>query len=146
MKTLQSLFRSYIRPVIFLAFSGTGLSVHCQTILPAPGSPTAPATNLDFYLGQALQNSPLLKDYQNQVLTGQVDSQLVRAGYKPQVNGSSVNTYAPVIHGYGYDQAISNGGNFSTLVSVNQTLAGQKHLDAQFETIRLQNQGLRNTS
>jgi hypothetical protein len=39
-----------------------------------------PATSLDYYIDQALQNSPLLKDYQNQVLTGQVDSQLIRAG------------------------------------------------------------------
>jgi len=102
--------------------------------------------SLEFYLGQALDNSPLLKDYQNQVLSGQVDSQLVRAGYRPQVTGSSVNVWAPTINGYGYDQAISNGGNFTTVAAVNQTLIGQKHLDAQFETIRLQNQVLRNTA
>ena len=113
---------------------------------PPAAAQTPAGKNLDFYLGQALQSSPLLKDYQNQVLTGEVDSQIVRAGYKPQVNGSSINTYAPVINGYGYDQAISNGGNFSTLVGVNKTLVGRKHLDAQFETIRLQNEGLRNTA
>jgi outer membrane protein TolC len=105
-----------------------------------------PATRLDFYLGRALQNSPLLKDYQNQVLTGQVDSQIVRAGYQPQVSGNSTNIYAPLIHGYGYDQAISNGGNFTTVVAVNKTLVGQRHLDAQFETIRLNSQGLNNTA
>src|ERR1700761_939504 len=104
------------------------------------------AATLDFYLDKALNNSPLLKDYQNQVLSGQVDSQLIRAGYRPQITGSSVNIYAPTIHGYGYDQAISNGGNFTTVVAVNKTLVGQKHLDAQLETIRLQNQGIRNTS
>jgi len=106
----------------------------------------APSGGLDFYLGQALQNSPLLKDYQNQVLAGQVDSALVRAGYRPQVVGNSTNIYAPTIKGWGYDDAISNGGNFTTVVSVTQTLVGQKHLDAQYETIRLQNQGISNTS
>jgi outer membrane protein TolC len=105
-----------------------------------------PVTHLDFYLGQALQNSPLLNDYRNQVLTGGIDSQLIRAAYRPQVAGSSVNVYAPLINGWGYDQAISNGGNFTTVVAVTQTLVGQKHLDAQYETIRLQNQGVTNTS
>jgi len=100
---------------------------------------------LGHYLDQALHNSPLLKDYQGQIQAGQVDSAILRAGYKPQVTGSSVNIYAPLIHGYGYDNAISNGGNFSTLVAVNQTLVGKKHLDAQIETLHLQNQGLANT-
>ena len=103
-------------------------------------------SNLDFYVGQALQNSPLLKDYQNQVLTGQVDSALIKASYLPQVVGNSTNIYAPAIKGYGYDQAISNGGNFTTVVAVTKTLVGQNHLDAQYETIRLQNQGITNTS
>ncbi|HXB09956.1 MAG TPA: TolC family protein, partial [Puia sp.] len=104
------------------------------------------STSLDYYLDQALQSSPLLKDYQNQVLTGQVDSQLIRAGYRPQVTGSSVNLWAPTVNGWGYDQAISNGGNFTTVVGVTQTLVGQKHLNAQYETIRLQNQGISNTA
>ena len=108
--------------------------------------PGIPASNLDFYLGEALQNSPLLKDYHNQVLTGEVDSALVRAGYRPQVVGNSTNIYAPAVKGWGYDNAISNGGNFTTVVAVTQTLVGQKHLDAQYETIRLQNQGINNTS
>src|SRR6202041_722724 len=107
---------------------------------------TSDTSNLGFFLDRALQNSPLLKDYQNQVLLGQIDSQLVRASYQPQVNGNSTNIYAPSIHGWGYDQAISNGGNFTTVVAVNKTLVGQRHLDAQYETIRLQNQGITNTA
>jgi outer membrane protein TolC len=103
-------------------------------------------SSLDFYLGQALQNSPLLKDYRNQVLAGRVDSALVKASYGPQVVGNSTNIYAPAIKGYGYDQAISNGGNFTTVVAVTKTLVGQSHLDAEYETIRLQNQGITNTS
>ena len=105
-----------------------------------------PSTKLDFYVGQALQNSPLLKDLHNQVLSGEVDSQLIKASYLPQVVGSSANIYAPTIHGYGYDQAVSNGGNFTTVAAVTKTLVGQKHLDAQYETIRLQNQGLGNSA
>jgi outer membrane protein TolC len=104
------------------------------------------AAGLDFYLGQAMRNSPLLKDYRNQVQMGQVDSQLIHASYLPQVAGNSTNIYAPSYHGWGYDEAISNGGNFTSVVAVTKTLVGQKHLDAEYETIRLNNQGIGNTS
>lgn len=104
------------------------------------------AANLDFYLGHALHNSPLLKDYRNQVQLGQVDSQLIHASYLPQVNGNSTNIYAPTYRGWGYDEAISNGGNFTSVVAVTKTLVGQKHLDAEYETIRLNNQGIGNTA
>ncbi|MDR3713883.1 MAG: TolC family protein [Puia sp.] len=115
----------------------------------AGGGQTANAQNnssLDYYLAQALQNSPLLRDYEGQVLANQVDSQRILAGYKPQVTGSSVNNYAPVLNSWGYDQAISNGGNFSTLVSVNKTLVGKKNLSTQFDAIRLSNDSLRNNA
>jgi len=112
-----------------------------------PGSTGDPTGGtLDFYLGRALQNSPLLKDYQNQLLVGQIDSQLIHASYQPQVNGNSTNIYAPLVHGYGYDQAISNGGDFTTVVAVTKTLVGQRHLDAQYQSIRLQNQGISNAA
>ncbi len=61
--------------------------------------------NLDYFIQQGLDNSPLLKDYQNQVQINRVDSQRIRATYKPQVTGTSNNAYAPVIKGYGYDGA-----------------------------------------
>lgn len=104
------------------------------------------STSLDFYVGQALENSPLLKDYRNQVQSGQLDSQLIKASYMPQVTGNSLNSYAPVVNGWGYDQAISNGGNFSALVGVNKLLVGRHHLETQYETVRLNNQGVNNTS
>jgi outer membrane protein TolC len=132
-----------IRPkmgVLVLALAGSVVRVWGQQVEQMP------STRLDFYVGQALQNSPLLKDLHNQVLSAEVDSQLIKAGYLPQVVGSSANIYAPTIHGYGYDQAVSNGGNFTTVAAVTKTLVGQKHLDAQYETLRLQNQGLGNSA
>lgn len=134
-----------LRNLLIFGLVGYTWTIQAQQTDPGP-YPDAPVTGLAFYVGQALQNSPLLKDYRNQVLTGEVDSQLIAAGYRPQVNGSSVNVYAPLINGWGYDQAISNGGNFTTVVAVTKTLVGQKHLDAQYETIRLQNRGVTNTS
>ena len=126
--------------LFFRSFFGTLVALFGATVVMGQN------TGLDFYVGRALENSPLLNDYRNQALLGQLDSQLIRASYQPQVIGSSTNSYAPLIHGYGYDQAISNGGNFSTLVGVNKTLVGQQHLQTQYETIRLQNQGLNNTA
>jgi outer membrane protein TolC len=131
--------------LLWLALLGSALGVWGQQTDQTP-YPGAPSTELGFYVGQALQNSPLLKDLNNQVLSGGVDSQLIKASYLPQVVGSSTNIYAPTIHRYGYDQAVSNGGNFTTVAAVTKTLVGKQHLDAQYETIRLQNQGLGNTA
>ena len=78
--------------------------------------------DLDYFIQQALGNSPLLKDFQNQVQINRVDSQRIRATYQPQVTGNSTNSYAPVIRGYGYDGAITNGGQLSAVVGVNQSL------------------------
>src|SRR5882757_8457916 len=101
--------------------------------------------DLGYFISQAHNNSPLLKDYQNQVLTNQLDSQRIRATYKPQVNGTSNALYAPVIGGYGYDGAITNGGQLTALVGVNQALTGRKLMNARYETLRLQNQSIENT-
>ncbi|MFT3933623.1 MAG: TolC family protein [Chitinophagaceae bacterium] len=102
--------------------------------------------NLGWFIAQARQNSPLIKDYGNQVLINQLDSQRIKATYRPQVNGNSTNIYAPVIAGFGYDGAITNGGQVTALVGINQQLISKKYLSAQFETLRIQNQGLDNAS
>ena len=107
---------------------------------------TGQQKSLDYFIQQALANSPLLKDFKNQVLINQVDSQRIRATYKPQVTGNSINVYAPVVKGYGYDGAITNGGQLSALAGVNQALVSKKYLHTQFETLRLQNQGIDNTA
>lgn len=44
------------------------------------------AQPLDFYLQKGLENSPLLKDFRNQLLSGSLDSLLIQASYKPQIN------------------------------------------------------------
>ena len=102
--------------------------------------------NLQYYIDVAMQNSPLLKDYSNQSSATQIDSLLVRANYQPQVTGNSINSYAPVVHGFGYEQAITNGGGFNAIVGVNQAFASKKNLGAQFRSIQLQRQGIENTS
>ena len=101
---------------------------------------------LDFYVGQALANSPLLKDYKNQVAASYYDSLLILAAYKPQITGNSNNSYAPVIKGWGYDNAITNGANINAVVGVNKQLMNKKTVAAQFQNIQLQNATISNTS
>jgi outer membrane protein TolC len=106
----------------------------------------AQTNQLQFYIDIALQNSPLLKDYQNQVASNKYDSLLIRAGFKPQVTGSSINSYAPVIKGWGYDGAITNGAGFASLVGVNKLIPNKKNTAAQFDNINLQSLSIANTS
>jgi outer membrane protein TolC len=106
----------------------------------------AQKNTLDFYIQEAIRNSPLLKDYQSQMESNAIDSERIRAQYKPQVSGSSINSYAPVINGFGYDNAITNGGQLSGIVNISQTLVSHGNLSAQYKNIQLQNQGIANTA
>lgn len=115
--------------IFFVLFTTTGF---CQK------------NKLDFYINQGLASSPLLKDYQNQVQASYYDSLLIMAAYKPQITGSSFNSYAPVIKGWGYDNAITNGANVNALVGVNKQLVNKKTVASQFLNIQLQNDSLTN--
>ena len=106
----------------------------------------AQKNTLDYYLSEAIRNSPLLKDYQSQIASNGIDSQRIRAQYKPQVTASSINAFAPVIKGYGYDPAITNGGQLSGIVNVSQTLVSHGNLAAQYKNLQLQNEGITNTA
>ncbi len=119
-------------PIVILLFSTQFLS--------------AQERNLDYYIQQAIGNSPLLKDYRNQAQINRIDSQLIRAAYRPQVNGISNDFYAPVINGYGYDNAITNGGQLSAVVGVSQALISKKYLNAQFETLNIQYKDIENSA
>jgi outer membrane protein TolC len=114
--------------------------LHCTSEVDAQ------TKTLQYFLEQARQNSPLIKDYRNQVASSGFDSLLVRANYQPQVTGNSNNTYAPLIKGFGYEQAITNGGGLNAVVGVNKAFASKKNLEAQFRSIQVQRQGIENTS
>ena len=105
----------------------------------------AQSNRLQYYIDNAIEHSPLLKDILNQVELNNYDSLLIRAAAKPQVNGTSFNSYAPTIKGIGYDGAITNGGTFNALIGVNKLIPNKKNLAAQFENLQLVNQTLHNT-
>ncbi len=99
---------------------------------------------LDYYIDQGIKNSPLLKDYQAQILSNGIDSQKVKAAFKPQVGLNGQLYYAPNFNGYGYDNAVTNGGNYQAQVGVVQQLIMRKSKKVQYEGIDIQNKYLDN--
>lgn len=98
---------------------------------------------LDFYITTALNNSPLLKDYKNQMLSAGLDSLLVKASNKPQISQATQIMYPFTGKNFGYDEAITNGGNYSALVSILQPLLNRKMIKGEIEGISLQSEALR---
>lgn len=106
----------------------------------------AQQNNLDYFVQSALANSPLLKDYESQLSSLTLDSRIFLASLKPQVNGISNNSYAPVIGGWGYDNAITNGQQLSALVSASKSLVNKKSISSQLESLKIQGQSAMNSS
>lgn len=101
---------------------------------------------LNDYLQVALKNSPIFSDNTNQIHALTVDSLLIGARLKPQLNFTSNNYFAPVINGYGYDEVITNRGNYDALLGANYSFIGADNLNNQFQSLRLQKQVLELTT
>ncbi|MEI6766238.1 MAG: TolC family protein [Bacteroidota bacterium] len=102
--------------------------------------------SLDFYLQVGIANNPSLKDLQNQQKSLLYDSLLVRISRKPQISANGILLAAPVINGYGYDEAITNGNTFSAVVGFSQELLVKRTNKNQYENIHLQGSSVRNNS
>ena len=108
-------------------------------------SSTAQIRTLNFFIDMARKNSPTLKDLQSQMLSLSIDSQLLKASLKTQVNFLSNNSYAPVIRGWGYDEAITNIANVSGLVQASRNFLTRGNISAQYRAIALQRRALLDT-
>ncbi len=106
------------------------------------GNGHSQSRSLDYYLSTASKNSPLLLDFENQLHSGSVDSLLSLCSYKPQVNLTSQALFAPAGKNIGYDEAITNGGNYAALIGVKQSLFNDKVRSVQLENINLLKQSL----
>ena len=102
--------------------------------------------SLDYYLKQGLQNSPLLNDYQNQINSLAIDSLLIKAAQKPKVDANAQLLYAPIYGNFGYDEAITNGGNYMGIIGVSQNFLNRRELRNIYEGINVQKRSLSNTS
>ena len=98
--------------------------------------------DLNYYLTAGLNKSPLLKDYNNQLKSASYDSLSARAGLRTLVSLTSQAMYAPAYKNFGYDSAITNGGNYSALINVTQPLFNHKLRNGQYQTIIIANQTL----
>ncbi len=96
--------------------------------------------DLDYFLTNGLQNSPLLKDYQNRLKSARIDSLRLRAMLGLQVNASSVDSYAPVINGWGYDEVKTDIANVSALAGITKEIIGNDNLRNKYQALNLQNQ------
>ena len=119
--------------LIFL-FSGLTLIAHNQT------------HNLNFYLQEGLRNSPLLNDYRNQINSVKSDSLLIRAARKPQVEAKSQLLYSPYYHSFGYDEVITDGGNYMAVMGVSQNILNRAEQNNKYQSIAVKKQLLNNSS
>ncbi len=102
--------------------------------------------NLDFYLQEGLRNSPLLNDYRNQINAASSDSLLIRVGRMPQVEAKSQLLYSPFYDNFGYDEVITDGGNYMALMGVSQTIFNKKEISSKYLSVELQKKSIDNSS
>ncbi len=102
----------------------------------------AQTKDLSYFINQSINNSPQLLEYRNLLLSNSIDSQLIVAANRYQVTGNGNTYYAPIIKGYGYDAAITNGQQFSALIAVNKQIYNKRNLSLQFNSLQLQRDSL----
>jgi len=104
----------------------------------------AQTKTLDDYLNTALKSSPVLKDYYGQIEQSKLDSAVTVSNYKPQVNLTGQALVAPTYGQYGYDEAVTNGGNYEAIVSVSQLIFPRKEINTNKKLSNIAHQSLSN--
>ncbi len=106
----------------------------------------AQTKDLSYFIDKSVTNSPQLLEYRNLLLSNSIDSQLIIAANRYQITGNGNTYYAPIIKGYGYDIAITNGQQLSALIALNKQIYNKRNLSLQFNNLRLQRDSLNVTS
>jgi len=121
---------------LFLIFilSGLTLIAHSQT------------RSLEFYLKEGIQNSPLLNEFRNQINSAVSDSLLIRAAKKPFVEAKSQLQYSPFYQNFGYDEIITDGGNYMAVMGVSQNIFNKREIENKLRSVDLQKQLVSNSS
>ncbi len=102
--------------------------------------------NLEFYLDEGIHNSPLLNDYRNQIKSASSDSLLIRAAKKPLVEVKSQLLYAPAYRNFGYDEIVTDQGNYTAVMGVSQPLFNKKEINNKYDAVDIQKRTLNNSS
>ncbi len=90
---------------------------------------------LSYFLTTAETNSPVLNDYNNQVISNRIDSLKLRASYGFIVTGEGNAGYSPNIKGWGYDNAITNGQSVFAGVRVAKEFISRNNLNTRLAGI-----------
>lgn len=101
---------------------------------------------LDEYLQTARQNSPLLSDLHNQAILIGLDSLITEKNYSPRVALNSTDYLAPIVNGWGYDDIITNTGQFNALLTITQEISGNKKKSVVRDIYELQKKYTEHTS
>lgn len=122
------------RLILSLLFLSIALSVHSQS------------RALDYYLEEGVRNSPLLKDFTNQVNSALIDSLLIRAARMPQVEAKSQLLWSPAFKNFGYDEVVTDGGNYQAVIGVSQALLNRRESSNRYHSVGIQRQSAVNSS
>lgn len=98
--------------------------------------------SLDYFINEGLKNSPLLNDLQNQFNSTLIDSLIIKAQKKPQIEGQSLFLYAPFNSNFGYDEVITDGGNYQLAGYVSQSIFNRKITGNKYTALENQRQGI----
>lgn len=124
---MNSSFKTYLFLLAFFLVELTSLS---QT------------RSLEYFINAGLQNSPLLNDLQNQLNSTLIDSLIIRAQRKPQIEGQSLFLYSPYNDHFGYDEVITDGGNYQVTGYVSQSIFNRKITENKYLALDNQRQGI----
>ncbi|WP_412850883.1 TolC family protein [Chryseobacterium sp. PMSZPI] len=89
--------------------------------------------SLPYFIKTAQNNSPLLNDYNNQIMSSKIDSLKLRATYGFIVTGEANAGYSPSIKGWGYDDALTNGQSLFAGVRVAKEFISRNNLDTRLK-------------
>jgi outer membrane protein TolC len=87
-----------------------------------------------------------LNDYRNQIKSASSDSLLIRAAKKPLVEVKSQLLYAPAYRNFGYDEIVTDQGNYTAVMGVSQPLFNKKEINNKYDAVDIQKRTLNNSS
>lgn len=95
----------------------------------------AQSNTLSYFLETAQSNSPLLNDYNNQLISNKIDSLKLKSTYGFIVTGEGTAGYSPNIKGWGYDSALTNGQSLFAGVRVAKEFISRNNLNTRLAGI-----------
>ena len=104
------------------------------------------ARTLDFYINAGIQNSPLLKDYIIRLTLHWSIVYLSDLQICHRLKRRSQLLYSPVYRNFGYDEVITNGGNYQGVVGVTQNILNRRDINNKYQSVNIQRQTVTNAS